>query len=213
MKSLAIVCSLVLLFTGCQTAPGKKTGIGAGVGAVVGAGLGAVIGHQSGKKKEGALIGAAVGGLFGAGVGNYLDKQAKELAQIAETRRTEHGIITKLKGDILFDTNRFDLKPEAAQKIDQIAAIIVKYPEDRLKVVGHTDSQGSDTVNAALSRKRANTVYNRLVKNGVPAEYINAVGMGETQPLASNSTNFGRAQNRRVELEIRVDEEAFKNRK
>lgn len=213
MKIFTLVTLSFLMLTGCQTAPGKKTGVGAGIGVAVGAGLGAIIGHQSGKKGEGALIGAAVGGLLGGGIGNYLDKQAKELAEIAETKRTEQGIITKLKGDILFDSGKADLKPDAAAKIDQIAKIIAKYPEDRVKVVGHTDSQGSDQLNASLSMKRANAVYTRLAQGGVPSQHIRPEGLGEMRPIASNSNAGGRALNRRVELEISIDQEAYKKRR
>lgn len=211
--TLPLAFSLIFLTGGCQTAPGKRTGIGAGVGAAAGAGLGAIIGHQSGKKGEGALIGAALGGLIGGGVGNYLDKQAKELAEIAETRRTDKGIITRLKGDILFDTGKSYLKPEAAANIEEIGRIIAKYPEDRVTVIGHTDSQGSNELNANLSKQRARVVYNKLVSSGVPAIHIEAQGMGEMRPVASNATAIGRAKNRRVELEIRIDEEAFKKKK
>lgn len=212
MQSYLIKGSLVLsmIFSvSCATQPGKKTAIGAGVGAAVGAGLGAVIGHRTGKKGEGALLGAAVGGLFGGLAGNSLDKQAKELEAIAETRRTDEGIVTKLKGDILFATGKDALRPEAKGNIDQIAAIIRKYPEDRLTVVGHTDSDGSDAVNNALSQRRADAVKYQLILGGVPAEYIVTVGAGKTQPIADNKSAEGKQLNRRVEIEITVDEAAL----
>lgn len=212
MKRIPIVLVSFLILTGCQSGAGKRTAIGAGAGAVIGAGLGAIIGHQSGNRDKGALVGAALGGIVGGGIGHHLDKQAKELAEIAETKRTERGIITKLKGDILFDSGRSNLKPDAASKIDQIAQILVKYPEDRIKVVGHTDSQGSDELNAGLSRKRAEAVFSRLARNGIPAQFLRTEGMGETQPIASNSTSGGRSLNRRVELEITIDEVAFSKR-
>ena len=210
---LSVALTLIFSLSGCETSPGKRTAVGAGVGAAAGAGLGAIIGHQSGKKGEGALVGAALGGLLGGGIGNYLDKQAKELAEIAETRRTDNGIITKLKGDILFDSGKSYLRPEASSKIEQIGQIIAKYPEDRVTVIGHTDSQGSNELNANLSTKRAQAVYNKLVSAGVPAIYVEAQGMGEMRPVASNATAIGRAKNRRVELEIRIDEKAFKKKK
>lgn len=208
--SLAFV---VFCFTGCATEPKKKTAIGAGVGAAVGAGVGAILGHQTGNKKQGAVIGAVLGGAMGGAVGNRLDKQAKELAEVAETRRTEHGIVTKLKGDILFDTNMYELRPQAAKSIDEIAAIIIRYPEDRLRVVGHTDITGNSQINAELSRKRADSVKKRLAQGGVPAEVITSYGMGETQPIASNNTLEGRQQNRRVEIEITVDEASVPQKK
>lgn len=209
MKRLGIIVVSLLMAAGCQSGAGKKTAYGAGIGAGAGALLGAVIGHQSGNRDKGALVGAALGGLVGGGIGHRLDKQAQELARIAETRRTERGIITKLKGDILFDSGKSNLKPAAAAKIDQLAAILVKYPEDRINVVGHTDSQGSNELNASLSKKRASAVLNRLNQRGIPSQHLQTEGMGEMQPIASNSSNSGRAMNRRVELEISIDEAAY----
>lgn len=212
MKNLLLVLTIFSLI-GCASSENRKTGIGAGIGAAVGAGIGAVIGHQSGNRDGGAAIGAVLGGLAGGSYGAYLDQQAKELSKIAETRRTEQGIITKLKGDLLFDTGKSYLKGDAKSKVDQIAAIIVKYPEDRVRVIGHTDSSGPDGLNAKLSVNRAEAVYQRLVSKGIPAEFVEAQGMGEMQPVASNATPQGRQLNRRVELEIVVDEEAYKEKK
>ena len=176
----------------------------------MGAGLGAIIGHQSGKRDKGALLGGVIGGLLGGGVGNYLDKQAAELAQIAETKRTEHGIVTKLKGDITFDSGASMVKSTAQNNIQKISQIISKYPEDVVKIVGHTDSTGSDTKNQSLSQMRAQSVKSIMLANGVPATAITVVGMGEGQPVSSNETVDGRAQNRRVEILISVDESKLK---
>ncbi len=209
---ITLALTSILLCSGCATSPGKKTATGAGVGAAIGAGLGAVIGHRTGKAGGGALIGAAVGGAFGGAVGNRLDKQAKELEAIAETRRTDNGIVTKLKGDILFATGKDNLKSEAQTNINQIAEILIKYPEDRLKVFGHTDTDGSKSLNAALSQKRANSVKAQLVKGGVPAMYIETIGMGESMPVASNATAKGKQLNRRVEIEITVDKDAINSK-
>ena len=209
---LLLVFSLITSF-GCATSPGEKTAVGAGVGAAIGAGLGAVIGHRSGKKGEGALLGAAIGGVFCGLAGNSFDKQAKELAAISETRRTDNGIITKLKGDILFASGKDALKSQATDSIDQISAIIRKYPEDRLRVIGHTDTDGSEALNAALSLRRANAVKAQLIRGGVPSEYIMALGMGESQPVASNTSAEGKQLNRRVEIEITVDEATLQKNK
>ncbi len=193
---MAFVGTLILL--GCQSVVDK------GIVMETDANLGAAMGHET--EDEGALYGVeAVNSM-----GHYLDKQAKELAQIAETKRTEKGIITKLKGDVLFDSGKAKLKLNAALKIDQIAQILVKYPEDKIKVVGHMDSKGSDEFNANLSRKRAEAVFNRLLKNGISPQTLQVKGMGKMQPIASNSTSQGRSLNRRVELEISVDEGVFK---
>ncbi len=205
-KWLITVFLISFVISGC-TAPGKRTAIGTGVGAAAGAGVGAAIGSASGNAGKGALIGAAAGALFGGGVGNYLDKQAKELAQVAETRRTEEGILVNLKGDILFDSGKANLKPEAATRVKEIGAILAKYPEDRIVVVGHTDSSGGDDYNQRLSENRAKAVKIQLLSKGVPSENISTVGMGESQPVASNETKQGRAKNRRVELNISIPEQ------
>jgi outer membrane protein OmpA-like peptidoglycan-associated protein len=206
MKKWMILTMLgSILISGCTT-PGKRTAIGTGVGAAAGAGVGAAIGSASGKAKEGAIIGAVSGAIIGGAIGNRLDKQAKELAQIAETRRTEEGILVSLKGDILFDTGKANLKPDASERVNKIAEILAKYPEDRIVVIGHTDNVGNNEINQRLSENRANAVKVALLSQGVPAENITVVGMGKSQPIASNNTPEGRAKNRRVELNITIPE-------
>ena len=186
-KSIKLIVSCIVAVSsaylvGCADA-GKKTAIGAGAGAAVGAGLGMIIGHQSGNRGKGAAIGAALGGALGGGIGLRLDKQAAELARIAETKRTENGIITKLKSDITFASGSSNVK--AQQNIQQIAQIIAKYPENVVKVIGHTDSTGSDAFNQTLSQQRADSVMSIMTANGVPGNVISSVGMGEGQPLGS----------------------------
>ena len=181
--------------------------MGAGIGAAAGAAAGAIIGHQSGNRGKGAAIGAALGGGVGAAYGYKLDKQAKELEQYAETKRTEDGIVTKLKGDITFPTGSPTVKSTAQTNIAKISGILKKYPQNRITVVGHTDSTGSDSRNQELSEQRARAVKAIMVTKGVPAKHISTVGAGESSPVADNSTKSGRAQNRRVELQITMEEE------
>ncbi len=194
------VVALATLVTliGCGTA-GKRTAIGGGAGAALGAGIGALAGG-----KKGALIGAGVGALAGGSVGLYLDKQQKELEKVAETKRTENGILVNMKNDILFDTNSADLKTEAVSQITQVGDILAKYADNRIRIEGHTDSSGSDALNETLSRKRADSVRTVLVSRGVREEQITVVGNGESKPIADNATKEGRAKNRRVELHIDV---------
>lgn len=196
--SLAAIC--VLLLTGCSS-ENKRTYAGAGIGAAAGGALGAVLG-----KGKGALIGAAIGGSLGGYVGHRMDKQAKELEKIAETKRTEQGLVTKLKSDILFDTGKADLKPEAQNNLKQMAEIMKKYPENVLTVKGYTDNTGSKDVNETLSAKRAKAVKQTLVAAGMPEPTIGTIGMGEMNPIAENNSVTGRKQNRRVEIEVTVDE-------
>jgi outer membrane protein OmpA-like peptidoglycan-associated protein len=204
-KAAAMCVSLaavLFLNSGCETA-GKNTGLMAGAGAAAGAVLGAVVSKD---RKKGALIGASVGAAIGGTAGYRMDKQKKELEKIAETKRTEQGLITKLKSDILFDTGKSGLKSQAKTNLGQMSAIMKKYPENVLTIKGYTDSTGSAEVNRALSKKRAEAVKQELVAGGIPVESISVVGMGPESPVADNKTADGRAQNRRVEIEVTVDE-------
>ncbi len=188
----------VVVLGGCATA-GKRTAIGAGGGAAAGAGVGALVGGW-----KGAAIGAGVGALAGGSVGLYLDKQAKELEQVAETKRTENGVLVNLDSAILFDTGSAVLKPEAIDRLEKIGAIIAKYSDDRVRVEGHTDSTGTASANEALSLRRADAVKRVLLGRGVADQQVTALGLGETRPVADNKTAAGRAKNRRVELHIDV---------
>ncbi len=201
----AVVTLSLLANLACESA-GKKTAIGAGVGAAAGAAVGAVIGHQSGNRKKGAAMGAIFGGALGGTVGLRMDKQAKELEKIAETKRTETGLITKLKSDILFDTGKADLKPAAITNLGKMSEILKKYPENVLTIKGYTDSTGSAALNRTLSEKRSAAVKTQLVAGGIPEATVSVVGMGPADPIGDNTSAEGRAQNRRVEIEITVDE-------
>lgn len=195
---LTAAVTAVLLFAGCQTA-GKRTAIGAGAGGLAGAGVAPSIGG-----KKGALIGAGVGALAGGSVGLYLDKQHKELEKIAETKRTENGLLVEMKGDILFDSGSSALKPEAISKLEQMGDVLAKYGDDRIRIEGYTDATGSKSMNEELSLRRADAVKRVLVGRGVQEKQITALGMGPVRPVADNGTASGRAQNRRVELHIDV---------
>ncbi len=201
ISALAVILTLT---AGCSSGM-KNTQKGAAIGAGAGAIAGAIIGNQSGKNKGGAVVGGILGGAAGSIIGNRMDKQAKELDKIAETKRTEEGLVTKLKSDILFDTGRAELKPEATANLQQMAAIMKKYPENVLTIKGYTDATGSDQTNEALSKRRAAAVKDVLVANQLPASTIATKGLGEESPIADNTTAAGRQQNRRVEIEVAVD--------
>jgi outer membrane protein OmpA-like peptidoglycan-associated protein len=203
--SISALMALSLGLAGCESA-GKKTAVGTGIGVAAGAAVGAIIGHQSGNRGKGAAIGAALGGALGGTVGLRMDKQAKELEKIAETRRTDQGLITKLKSDILFDSGKSQLKPAATGNLGEMAAIMRKYPENVLTIKGYTDATGSAATNRRLSEERAQAVKNQLVAGGIPANTISVVGMGPESPVGDNKSPQGRAQNRRVEVEVTVDE-------
>jgi outer membrane protein OmpA-like peptidoglycan-associated protein len=193
----------ILALVACAT-PGERTAIGAGGGAAVGAGVGALAGGW-----KGAIIGAAAGGLVGGAVGNLLDRQAEELKQVAEnTKRTQDGILVDLKSKLLFTTDSAVLKPEAVEQVAKLADILAKYPQDRIRVQGHTDSTGSAAHNEELSLRRAQAVRDVLVSRGVQSAQVLVEGAGASRPIADNKTAAGRAANRRVELHIDVPENA-----
>ena len=193
-----------LIIVGC-TSPGKRTAVGAGVGAGAGAAIGALVGSQSGNAGTGALIGAGIGASVGGVVGNRMDRQAKELAKLAEVRRTENGLVAQLKSDILFEPNSVDLRSHARENVDKIGSILRKYPENIILVVGHTDSDGPDAYNQSLSERRALAVASRIVDDGVSSGTVQSKGEGEKHPIADNITAQGKSKNRRVELQISID--------
>jgi outer membrane protein OmpA-like peptidoglycan-associated protein len=217
------ICALVLvaalMMPGCAAMQeNRKTTIGAGTGAVVGAGLGYAIGGG-----RGAAIGAVVGGLAGGVVGHYMDKQEREFKQaLAESQAREQAaimqgvqrerdaLIITFKSDVLFDTNSAVIKPAAyaSGEIDRVAQILNRYPDTVIKVVGYTDSTGSETHNQQLSEQRANAVKNALVVKNVNGARITALGMGESNPIADNRTEAGRQLNRRVAIIIEPTQQA-----
>jgi outer membrane protein OmpA-like peptidoglycan-associated protein len=204
LKTKSVVASALVLSmmgAGCAT-PGKRTAVGAGAGAIVGAGAGALIGKGWG----GAAVGAAAGAVAGGAVGNYLDKQAQELEQAgAPVERTPEGaILVKMPGDLLFATNSATLSQQSMDEVTKVADVLVKYPENRIQVSGHTDSTGSDEYNKQLSLKRADAVAQVLLSRGVKPAQVATAGAGELQPVQSNDTPSGRAANRRVQLHIDV---------
>lgn len=208
MKAILLITSAAVLFlSGCQTMnENPNTAKGVGIGAGAGAVLGAIIGNNNGDAKKGAAIGAVLGGAAGGIVGRRMDNQAKELEKIAETKRTEQGLVSKLKSDILFETGKADLKEQAKSDLTQMATIMKKYPENVLAIKGYTDNTGSNKINESLSQKRAAAVKNQLVSSGIPVAVVSTQGLGPSNPVADNSTADGRRQNRRVEIEVTVDE-------
>ena len=211
VKFLAILLIVALTLFGCAE-PMSKTQKGAAygtaIGAAVGAGLGQAIGGDTGGTLLGAGIGAVVGGLAGAGIGNYMQKQEEELQQqfaaseAASIRRDADVLAVTFKSDMLFDSGSAALKPGAYQEVNRVAQVLIKYPETRIQVAGHTDGDGSEAMNQELSERRAENVRNALVNQGVSASRIRTVGFGETQPIADNSNAAGKQLNRRVVITI-----------
>ncbi|MFP2911924.1 OmpA family protein, partial [Pyxidicoccus sp. 3LFB2] len=153
---------------------------------------------------KGAAVGAAAGAAVGGGVGNYLDKRAQELEKVAETRKTEHGLLLNLQSELLFETNSAVLTDAAVAQLTQIGDILKKYPEDRITIEGHTDNRGTEPFNESLSMRRADAVARVLKGRGVNDGQMVVLGQGETEPVAPNTSEDGRSANRRVELHIDV---------
>ena len=206
MKKLVLFVAAVSMLAACTT-PGKRTAWGAAGGAAVGAVAGAVISHNTGGKSgTGAVIGALTGAAAGGLLGNYYDKQAKELAAIADVVKTDNGIQVYLKNDILFSTGSSELSAASLQTLSDLNRVLKKYPKNRIVVQGYTDSTGSDAINNKLSTARAKAVYDYLLGSGLKTLSIKYVGYGSSNPVASNDTAEGRAANRRVVLAITANE-------
>lgn len=210
MKKLVLLMAVCLVATACTT-PGKKTAWGAAGGAAVGAVAGAVIAHNTGGKSgTGAIIGGLTGAAAGGLLGNYYDKQAKELAAIADVVKGENGIQVYLKNDILFSVGSSELSAASLQTLSDLNRVLKKYPKNRIVVQGYTDSTGSNAINQKLSTARAKAVYDYLLGTGLKTLSITYVGYGPANPVASNDTEEGRAANRRVVLAITANEKDLK---
>jgi outer membrane protein OmpA-like peptidoglycan-associated protein len=197
---LFLVLTVVFAAVGC-----KKRDQGALIGAGAGAAIGAVIGNQAGNTAAGAIIGAAIGGAAGAYIGNYMDKQAEEMKRDLEGAKIERigeGIKITFDSGILFDVNKSTLRPEAKANLEKLAVILNKYPDTKILVEGHTDSDGPEDYNLDLSMRRAQSVSNYMASQEVMATRFTNMGYGETQPIADNSTTAGKQANRRVEIAI-----------
>ena len=206
-SALAAACTTVDPYTGETVRDNRATG--AILGALAGAGLGYAT--NTSKSEEGrtnALIGAGVGALAGGSVGHYMDRQQAQLREQlrgsgVEVIRQGDNIVLDVPGDITFAYDRADIRPEMRAPLERIAATLREYPATLVDVVGHADSRGSDEYNQGLSERRANSVATYLMDRGVMRERMYVAGRGESQPKASNETDAGRAQNRRVEIILR----------
>jgi outer membrane protein OmpA-like peptidoglycan-associated protein len=191
------------ILTGCQSLSNKERGaiIGAGAGAAVGG----VVGNQTGSTARGAIIGAVLGGVAGGIIGHQMDQQAKEIDQQvagAVVERVGEGIQVTFESGLLFDYDSDRIKPTAAENLRNLARSLNNYPNTDLVIVGHTDAVGSDEYNADLSQRRARAAANYLASLGVNPNRLRTYGRGENEPVAENTTDAGRQQNRRVEVAI-----------
>jgi outer membrane protein OmpA-like peptidoglycan-associated protein len=218
----ALMGALAILAAACTTnpytgeeRPSRAVTSGA-MGAAAGAAAGAAVGAIAGSPGKGAAIGAGVGAAAGIGIGVYQDRQQAKLRErlqntgVSVTRDGDN-IILNMPSDITFDVDRSEIKPAFFDVLNSVALVLKEYDKTTVTVNGHADSTGSDDYNQRLSERRAMAVANYLSAQGVNPGRLNAVGYGETRPLASNDTVEGRSANRRVEIVIDPRESEFRS--
>ena len=219
-KTLCLLLSVLLLLgvEGCGSLNNAAKGglIGTGGGAAIGAGIGALIGKGKGAAIGGA-IGAVAGGVAGTLIGKKMDKQARELAQIAGAQVDTctdvngfEGIKVTFDNGILFGFNSSKLGNDAKASLNEFAKSLINNPQTDVQIYGHTDNVGTRAANEKVSNARATEVKNYLSNAGVPRARLTSKGLAYDYPVASNDTEAGRAQNRRVEIYITANEDMIK---
>ena len=188
--------------------PNQRTKEGVAVGAVTGALAGILSGDNSRERNRNAIFGAVIGGGVGAAIGSNLDKQAAELQNAIGDQRiqiinTGNELIVRMPQDILFAVDSTTIGNALRSDLRALADNLQRYPGSTVIVNGHTDSTGSASHNLTLSQGRADAVAAVLIANGVSSGRIRPIGRGEDEPIATNQTAGGRAQNRRVDIVIR----------
>lgn len=217
----ALFISTSFLMTSCEAVKNsnnqqKGTVIGASAGAV----LGGILGNNIGKGKNaplGAVLGGVVGGIAGNVIGNKMDKQAKEIKETlpgAEVERVGEGIKVTLKENMVnFGFDSSNLTESGKANLNKLATVLANNPDTNINIYGYTDSKGTDSYNLSLSDRRAAAVRAYLSSQGVASSRMNTMGMGEADPVASNDTDAGRAQNRRVEFAITANQDMINDAK
>jgi outer membrane protein OmpA-like peptidoglycan-associated protein len=212
LKVILITAGLTVVLGGCETLDAytqdSKTS-SATKGALIGAAAGAVVGLASGddavERRQHALIGAGVGALAGGAIGYYMDKQEAELrAELQGTgvsvTRMGDNITLNMPGNVTFATNSSDLSPAFFDVLTSVSKVLTEYDQTVVEVAGHTDSSGSDSYNQTLSERRAGSVGQYLTSQGISNQRLITVGLGESMPVANNTTSSGKQSNRRVEI-------------
>ncbi len=215
MKHTIIALTAAAFLLGaCSTNPytGEQqlsnTALGAGTGAVLGGAAGALLGATTNvKTRKAALIGVGLGALAGGGVGLYMDNQETKLRQRLEgtgvsVTRNGDNIILNMPSNITFATDQSDIKPNFYEVLNSVAIVLQEFNQTLVDVNGHTDADGSDEYNFDLSQRRAGAVAEYLISQQLDSQRFQVQGLGERQPIASNASAGGKAQNRRVEIQI-----------
>ena len=208
---VVVAALLVTIVPGCawwgeRSGTTKGAVYGTGAGAAAGAAIGAALGGGEGAWK-GAAVGAAVGALGGGLIGNYMDRQKRDMEKVLANQdrieREGDTLRASLSSDVLFESGSARLQPGADAEIAQIAEILKRQPGAFLEITGHTDNRGTERHNLDLSERRAATIRDGLVRNGVDASRLRTRGEGEHEPIATNDTATGRAANRRIDVTVR----------
>lgn len=203
--SMFLAISMLVYLPSCNTSRKAQ-------GAIIGAAVGGVTGSLLTKKNRavGLILGAAVGGIAGGVIGQYMDKAAvdisDELDESATVTRIGEGIVVSFDSGLLFDFDSYQLRSETKRNLDKLTDALIKYKETKVNILGHTDSKGDAAYNQKLSVNRAKAVTSYMNSRGITAVRLTEVGHGESDPVASNATEEGQQQNRRVEVVIVADE-------
>jgi outer membrane protein OmpA-like peptidoglycan-associated protein len=217
--TIIVALAVIFTFTNCEAIKNtnnkqKGTAIGAAGGAL----LGAIIGNNVGNGKN-SKLGAVIGGVLGGGAGILIGKKMDEQAKKIETEipgavveRVDDGILVTFdeNSGVYFDTNKSNINAKSKATLDKLAKVFIEFTDTKILVVGHTDSSGKDDYNLTLSEKRATSVTNYLVSDGIASARFETLWYGETQPKYDNATAEGRAKNRRVNVAI-VPNDKMKN--
>ena len=222
MRKALILGAIAAMAIGCTTNPytgeqraSRTVTSGAG-GAAAGAAAGAVIGAIAGNAGRGAAIGAAVGAATGVGIGVYQDRQQAKLRErlansgVSVTRQGDN-IYLNMPSDITFAVNQSDINPAFYETLNSVSLVLQEFDKTTVSVYGHADSTGAEDYNMRLSQRRAQSVSSYLASQGVSPGRLQAVGFGESRPVADNATAGGRAANRRVEIVIDPIESQFRS--
>lgn len=217
----ALFISTSMVMTSCEAVKNSNnqqrgTVIGTSAGAV----LGGVLGNNIGKGKNaplGAVLGGIVGGVAGNVIGSKMDKQAKEIKETlpgAEVERVGEGIRVTMKENMVnFAFDSSNLTSSAMANLDKLVQVLSNNPDTNINIYGYTDSKGSDSYNLSLSDRRAAAVKSYMMSKGIASSRMMTMGMGEQDPIASNDTDAGRAENRRVEFAITANEKMINDAK
>lgn len=196
----ALSCVTALLLTGCATATSEQKGAG------MGAAVGAVAGQVLGRDTKSTVIGAGLGALGGYVWSKSMEDKKRAMEQATAgtgtvvTQTADNQLKLSIPNDISFDSGRYDIKPNLRPILDQFAQGLAQQPSTEVRIIGHTDNVGSDSLNNTLSVNRAQSARDYLVARGVNSSRISIDGRGEREPLADNATESGRARNRRIEI-------------